>query len=203
MSVKTLFRYSLFVLFALLSSHTTASTTQARIRSFPFKAYRFEVTYQPGGRTISGVVKSRPGVIAFPAGYFAPDNKPIVNVDFTMVKGKVVCKYYAKGRRPVLAFSSLGARIIRPDKNGAIWLRKDEVYAVAGDKRPTYPREPKRRHLVAVNKWGLTDIMVTGTERDCRRFMKAKGYSNYLYLDGGSTCNPQKLVPSHYLVARR
>jgi|GEM_PF-6503544 len=187
---------------ALLSGIDLVMAQEISMEKFSLKYYRFEVVYHRGGLLATQVMPNKRDKIVklFTGGYF--DTKSFTNVDFTKVGPYIGCCYLERKHRPVLAFGKNGGvRIIRPrPKTGTIELRQSDWYALAGDYMAIYPTRSLVRHMVAISKGFLVSILYRGTYARCKSYMKGKGYTNYMYLDGGDTPLQIGRVPSWVVV---
>ena len=153
---------------------------------------KYAVTYAPGGETVKQVI-ARTGAKEVVNGDYYGKTKSGKHFafDLVLIKGKRHINYM--GRRPVLVIGRNGkVRIEKPYKP-----QKGDFYAVAGSFYPTDPNAKRGRHVVILkSSKKLKFLKIVGTYRQIEKRLKGV---RHIYMDGGSSFNPNVRLPTHII----
>jgi len=206
------------MLTALIALTTTSVVTPVEFDKYPHysvEKFRFAVTYQPGGRTkmqawrkVDDFTPLESVVFVCNGGYFAPNVKPIVAIDYVLTKGVEVVGYRRDWQRPILSFGENEVKIFSSDTQKSAIAKLEEyrqnfrcLDAIAGDSLPVYPNNKHDRRLVGIR--GKEVVFITlkkSTVTDCQREVRRQRLDDFIYLDGGTSISPYRPVPTHLVV---
>ncbi|CAN5189998.1 hypothetical protein BH11PAT4_BH11PAT4_5490 [soil metagenome] len=207
--VKAAYVLGLLLLCAAARAGQPVETIEKMVRCklSEIKAY---VSYVPGGTTRQALEKKHAGkglIRVVSGGYFNPDAKPLSNVDYTLVKGRMRVSYLTKKLRPIIFFSPrYGARIEWVDPAQGQFLRHREEYdGLAVDYCCQKPAKRLCRTIIGITKTTLSVYQVRGTEQACRDHMLAQGFKidQYVFTDGGDSTLKTTSMPSHILIFKK
>jgi hypothetical protein len=163
-------------------------------------------SYAPGvGRTAAEIRARQPTArLILPGGYFDPAT--LTNVDLTIINGAKKVGYRGDKLRPVFAIGRNGTpEILWPRQViGLVPLRRDHVTAIAGDSKTQYPEQNTERHIIAIlNSNRFISACFKGTEKQAKAYIKRKRWSDWLFLDGGSSTRKGARITTHLVICAR
>jgi hypothetical protein len=165
---------------------------------------RLALTYTPGtGRTGFQAARETGARLVFPSGYYTPSSQ--ILVDCVIIEGRRLSPHVRT--RPIIAY--------HPEKGVAVFTtsweavhfvgRRPDSFAFTGSRKLTDPKKACARPYIGIIsshqvKLGVVHGTAPQAEAQLTRIAKDRKFSDWVWVDGGSSFSMTRQAPSHLLV---
>jgi len=134
--------------------------------------------------------------LMLPGGYYWPLHRLQQPIDFVFSNEHTICPYRRDLHRPILASNRYTGNVIIFTKYHDFLTLKDQFTdAIAGDGIGQRCHDQCLRTLVSLKDNEIHFFIMLGTIKQCQARMKKLQMDQFLFLDSGTSCNPNTRMP--------